>query len=116
MQRFYTLLTERAEECDWLRLLFLSVNGRRIAASFAAIYDKRLFLLKTGYDPEFARCSPFKLLTYFAVQYAFEAGLSESRLSWRHRAVEARVDDDDPVRTTGCLCLPARHAAGCSIR
>ena len=37
----------------------------------------RLFLLKTGYDPEFAKCSPFKLLTYFAVQHAFETGLRE---------------------------------------
>jgi CelD/BcsL family acetyltransferase involved in cellulose biosynthesis len=33
--------------------------------------------LKTGYDPEFAKCSPFKLLTYFAVRHAFEQGYSE---------------------------------------
>jgi len=77
VRQFYTLLAERAGECSWLRLLFLSVNGRRIAASFAAIYANRLFLLKTGYDSQFGKCSPFKLLTYFAVQYAFEAGLSE---------------------------------------
>jgi CelD/BcsL family acetyltransferase involved in cellulose biosynthesis len=77
VQRFYTLLTERARECSWLRLLFLTVNGRRIATSYAAIYDGRLFLLKTGYDPAFAKCSPFKLLTHFAVQHAFEAGLCE---------------------------------------
>jgi CelD/BcsL family acetyltransferase involved in cellulose biosynthesis len=77
VQRFYTLLAERAAECSWLRLLFLSVNGRRIAGAFAAIYDRRLFLLKTGYDPDFAKCSPFKLLVYFAVQHAFELGLTE---------------------------------------
>jgi CelD/BcsL family acetyltransferase involved in cellulose biosynthesis len=77
VRRFYSLLAERASECRWLRLLFLSVNGRRIAASFAAIYDRRLFLLKTGYDPEFAQCSPFKLLTSFAVRHAFESGLTE---------------------------------------
>ena len=77
VQRFYTLLMERASQCPWLRLLFLSVNGRRIATSVAAIYDNRLFLLKTGYDPEFAKCSPFKLLTSFALQHATETGLSE---------------------------------------
>jgi CelD/BcsL family acetyltransferase involved in cellulose biosynthesis len=77
VHRFYTLLTERAEECPWLRLLFLSVGGRRIATSYAAVYANTLFLLKTGYDPEFAKCSPFKLLTYFAVRYAFEQGYSE---------------------------------------
>ncbi len=77
VERFYALLTQRAEECRWLRLLFLSVKGRRIAASFAAIYDRRMFLLKTGYDPAFAKCSPFKLLTYFAVQHAVSTGLTE---------------------------------------
>jgi hypothetical protein len=77
VQRFYTLLTERANECPWLRLLFLSVGGRRIATSYAAVYANRLFLLKTGYDPEFAKCSPFKMLTYFALQHAFEQRYSE---------------------------------------
>lgn len=72
VQRFYTLLTERAHECPWLRLLFLSVGGRRIATSYAAVYANKLFLLKTGYDPAFAKCSPFKLLTYFALQHAFD--------------------------------------------
>ena len=71
------MLTERAEECPWLRLLFLSVGGRRIATSFAAVYANKLFLLKTGYDPEFAKCSPFKLLTSFAVRHAFEQRYSE---------------------------------------
>lgn len=77
VQRFYALLTGRGSACSWLRLLFLSVGGQRIAASYAAIYANRLFFLKTGYDPAFAKCSPFKLLTYFAVRRAFETGLSE---------------------------------------
>ena len=77
VQRFYTLMTERAHECPWLRLLFLSVGGRRIATCYAAVYANRLFLLKTGYDPEFAKCSPFKMLTYFALQHAFDKRYSE---------------------------------------
>jgi CelD/BcsL family acetyltransferase involved in cellulose biosynthesis len=77
VEQFYTLLTERAGECPWLRLLFLSVGGRRIATAYAAVYANRLFLLKTGYDPAFAKCSPFKLLTYFAVKHACEQGYSE---------------------------------------
>jgi CelD/BcsL family acetyltransferase involved in cellulose biosynthesis len=77
VKRFYTLLTDRAEECSWLRLLFLTVDGRRIAGAYAAVYANRLFLLKTGYDPAFAKCSPFKLLTYFALEYAFEQGFCE---------------------------------------
>jgi CelD/BcsL family acetyltransferase involved in cellulose biosynthesis len=74
---FYTQLADRATRSGWLRLLFLNVGGRRIATSYGAIFQDRLFLFKTGYDPEYATCSPFKLLTYFAVRHAYEEGLTE---------------------------------------
>jgi CelD/BcsL family acetyltransferase involved in cellulose biosynthesis len=77
VQRFYTVLAERAAARGWLRLLFLTVDGRRIATSYGSRYANRLFLFKTGYDPAYAQCSPFKLLTSFAVQQAFAEGLSE---------------------------------------
>lgn len=77
VRRFYTLLAERASARGWLRLLFLTVDGRRIASSYGSRYANRLFLLKTGYDSAHAQCSPFKLLTYFALQNAFAEGLSE---------------------------------------
>jgi CelD/BcsL family acetyltransferase involved in cellulose biosynthesis len=77
IQRFYTLLAERASARGWLRLMFLCAGGRRIATSYGARYGNRLFLFKTGYDPEFATCAPFKLLTYFAIQAAYREGLSE---------------------------------------
>jgi CelD/BcsL family acetyltransferase involved in cellulose biosynthesis len=77
VQRFYTVLTERAAERGWLELLFLKVGDRRIATSYGSTYDGRLFLFKTGYDPEYATCSPFKLLTYFAIQHAYANGLRE---------------------------------------
>jgi CelD/BcsL family acetyltransferase involved in cellulose biosynthesis len=77
VRNFYTLLADRAAACGWLRLVFLTVGGRRIAMSYGAIYDDRLFLFKTGYDREFHTCSPFKLLTYFAAQEGFARGLRE---------------------------------------
>jgi CelD/BcsL family acetyltransferase involved in cellulose biosynthesis len=77
VRRFYTLLADRAAACGWLRLVFLTVGGRRIAVSYGAVYDDRLFLFKTGYDREFHTCSPFKLLTYFAAQEGFARGLRE---------------------------------------
>jgi CelD/BcsL family acetyltransferase involved in cellulose biosynthesis len=77
VQKFYTLLAERAADRGWLQLLFLTVGGRRIAVSYSAVYDGRLFLLKTGHDREFHACSPFKLLTYFATQEAYARGLHE---------------------------------------
>jgi CelD/BcsL family acetyltransferase involved in cellulose biosynthesis len=77
VERFYTQLAERATARGWLRLLFLTVGGRRIATSYGSCYGGRLFLFKTGYDPEYATCSPFKLLTYFAIQAAYAEGLTE---------------------------------------
>ena len=77
VMRFYTQLAERATARGWLRLLFLTVGGQRIATSYGSCYRGRLFLFKTGYDPEYATCSPFKLLTYFAIQAAYAEGLTE---------------------------------------
>lgn len=77
VQKFYTLLAERAADRGWLRLVFLTAGGRRIAVSYSAVYDGRLFLLKTGHDREFHTCSPFKLLTYFAAQDGYAHGLRE---------------------------------------
>jgi CelD/BcsL family acetyltransferase involved in cellulose biosynthesis len=77
VERFYTDLAARAAASGWLRLLFLTVGGQRIATSYGASYRGRLFLFKTGYDPGYAKCSPFKLLTYFAIQDAFSGGLRE---------------------------------------
>ena len=93
VERFYRLLAERATARGWLRLLFLTAGGRRIATSYGSCYRGRLFLFKTGYDPEYATCSPFKLLTYFAIQAAYAEGLTEIdflgdaepwKLEWTH--------------------------------
>ena len=77
VQRFYTLLGDRAADQGWLRLLFLTVNGRRIATSYGSRYQDRLSFFKTGYDPEYAKYAPFKLLTYFAIKDGYADGLRE---------------------------------------
>ena len=77
VRRFYTLLAERAAERGWLRLMFLTVGGLRIATAYAARVDGRLFLVKTGYDPDYAACAPFKILTWFAIQRAYADGVGE---------------------------------------
>jgi CelD/BcsL family acetyltransferase involved in cellulose biosynthesis len=77
VERFYRLLADRATAAGWLRLMFLTVGGRRIATSYGSCFGGRLFLFKTGYDPEYATCSPFKLLTFFAIQSAYAERLTE---------------------------------------
>ena len=77
VQRFYAALIERGTKAGWLQLLFLRLGTKRIAVSYGACFGRRLFLFKTGYDPEFATYAPFKLLTYFAIQDACARGLTE---------------------------------------
>jgi CelD/BcsL family acetyltransferase involved in cellulose biosynthesis len=75
--RFYEKLAEVGAERGWLRLIFLTVGGRRIAFSYALEYDRRLYGLKTGYDPDFARCSPGSLLFHHILRTAFEGDVVE---------------------------------------
>jgi CelD/BcsL family acetyltransferase involved in cellulose biosynthesis len=77
IQRFYSCLAERMTTRGWLRLHFLTVQGRRIATSYSLAAGKRLYLCKTGYDPAYETCSPFKVLMHFLVRHAFAEGLAE---------------------------------------
>lgn len=74
--RFYTALARHGAAVG-LRHFFLTVGGRRIAAAWATRYRDRLVLLKTGYDPAFAACSPFKVLTDLALRDAWATGVEE---------------------------------------
>ena len=77
VHRFYARLADCAAARGWLRLMFLTVGGRRVATAYGACFDGRLFLFKTGYDPDYAACSPFKLLTCDAIRAAYAEGLRE---------------------------------------
>lgn len=70
--RFYTVLAERAAARGWLRLEFLTVNGRRVAVAIGVLYRNRLYSLKTGYDPALSMHSPGQLLWWLSLQQAFE--------------------------------------------
>jgi CelD/BcsL family acetyltransferase involved in cellulose biosynthesis len=77
VQRFYSLMLQRGADRGWLELSFLTVDGRRIATALTARYQGRLFLVKTGYDPTYEKCAPFKILTYLTLRNGFESGLAE---------------------------------------
>jgi len=94
IRQFYARLAERMADRGWLRLMFLNVNGRRIATSYTIEHNRRLFLCKTGYDPDYNTCSPFKLLMHFIVRYAFAEGAHEIDLlgdsePWKEEWTEA---------------------------
>ncbi|HEY3486706.1 MAG TPA: GNAT family N-acetyltransferase, partial [Gammaproteobacteria bacterium] len=77
IERFYRLFAEQAANMGILRLLFLTLNGSRIAFSYALYRQQRLYVLKSGYDPAFAQYSPSHLLCYFAIQGGFDHGMEE---------------------------------------
>jgi CelD/BcsL family acetyltransferase involved in cellulose biosynthesis len=74
IQRFYTTLAERAAARGWLRLQFLKVGDRRVAFAYCLAYEKRMYLLKPGFDPEYAAFSPGTLLCYLALQEIHASG------------------------------------------
>lgn len=76
LHRFYAKFAQIAAQRGWLRLQFLTLNGRRIAFHYCLRYKNNHFLLKPGYDPNYAPYSPSNLLCYFVLRDAFENGLS----------------------------------------
>jgi CelD/BcsL family acetyltransferase involved in cellulose biosynthesis len=77
LRLFYTRLAERMAPQGRLRLHFLTVDGRRIAFGYSLFHEKRLYLLKPGYDPQYAQLSPSSLLQLKVLQDAFARGLAE---------------------------------------
>ncbi|HEX5055618.1 MAG TPA: GNAT family N-acetyltransferase [Gammaproteobacteria bacterium] len=77
VEAFYRAFARRAAATGMLRLIFLTVGGRRIAFAYALQYCKKLYALKTGYDPEYSYYSPYNLLCYLVYQNGFERGLDE---------------------------------------
>jgi CelD/BcsL family acetyltransferase involved in cellulose biosynthesis len=59
-----------------LRLCFLRIGDRRVAMQIAMIAGGGFWLLKVGYDAEFAKCSPGVLLLRDSLASAAAAGLS----------------------------------------
>jgi CelD/BcsL family acetyltransferase involved in cellulose biosynthesis len=75
LRRFYTLLAERAAEQGWLRLQFLKLDDKRIAFAYCLTYAKRMYLLKPGFDPEYAAFSPGNLLFFLALEECHSSDL-----------------------------------------
>jgi CelD/BcsL family acetyltransferase involved in cellulose biosynthesis len=74
---FYRDLARRFARAGQLSLTFLRSGGRRIAGHFALEDKRAYYLLKPGYDPEFAQFGPGHLLIYEAARDARERGLVE---------------------------------------
>lgn len=62
---------------NMLRLCFMKLGGKNIAAVLCFIYNKQLLLYNSGYDPSFNSLSPGFILKSYMIKYAIEQGLEK---------------------------------------
>jgi len=74
---FYTRWADTAAKNGWLRLSFLTINGRRVAFDYSIHYNNRLYCMKIGYDPAYSQYSVGQILCSKILQQCFEDGVSE---------------------------------------
>jgi len=115
-RRFYTLLARRAARRDWLRLNFLRIGARRVAFDFTLRYGRRHFLLKSGYDAEYAQVSPSSLLVRTVLERAFDRGDEEFDFlggsdAWKTAWTRATRPHDWLYLMPPSLSLRLMHAA-----
>lgn len=72
---FFTRYSEMACDRGTLLICFLEVNGNPVATILGIEYAQRLWILKIGYDEQWALGSPGIQLTMETIRYAFEQGL-----------------------------------------
>lgn len=73
-RRFYENLAEWAADQGWLRLSFLRVGEKGVAFQYGFEASGTYYFLKGGYDPEYSRFAPGKLLLRALLQRAFTTG------------------------------------------
>ena len=74
-ERFYRSIARWGVDEGMLHLAFLRVDGRAIAFDFSLETPRAHFLLKTGFDPEWGRYGPGRLLRREMLARAFSLGL-----------------------------------------
>jgi CelD/BcsL family acetyltransferase involved in cellulose biosynthesis len=75
--QFYSLLARRAARRGWLRMHFLRIGERRVAFDYTLRYANRAYMLKAGYDSEYASISPSSLLVRAVLERAFSDKVEE---------------------------------------
>jgi CelD/BcsL family acetyltransferase involved in cellulose biosynthesis len=94
---FYRAVAKWAAERGWLRLAFLRLDGQAFAFDFCIEDNGIHYLLKTGYDPAYARFAPGMILRYEMLARAFSIGLRSYeflgadepwKLEWTHTTRE----------------------------
>jgi CelD/BcsL family acetyltransferase involved in cellulose biosynthesis len=90
IQGFYRRFSQLACEQGILRILLMKCGDQTAAVQLGVEYKNRFWLLKMGYDQNFARYSPGELLIIESLRLAAERGLEAYEFtgtpeSWTHK-------------------------------
>lgn len=70
IRKFYETYSSQASKKGELRICFLCIDNQAIAMQIALERNDRFWLLKIGYNEQYAKCSPGMLLMYETIVYA----------------------------------------------
>ena len=124
-RRFYADVARWAAGRGWLRLAFLRLDGRAIAAELDLECCDSLYALKSGFDPEYRGFGPGQLLTRDCIELACDAGLSTYeflgtdepyKMQWTDERRERVRVRSFPRTVSGDLSALARHHAQPLVR
>ena len=87
--KFFQFYARDAAELGFLRLCFLKINNKPIAAQIGIVYAGRFWSLKIGYDEKYSKCSPGILMMNEMIRYSFNNKLEAVELlgsdeQWLH--------------------------------
>ncbi len=74
---FYRQILRTAAKQGWLRIYFLTLGGKRIAVRMALLFRNKVYMLKSGYDPQYAAYSPGHLLCHKILDEAWRLKFEE---------------------------------------
>jgi CelD/BcsL family acetyltransferase involved in cellulose biosynthesis len=112
--RFYGALSRVFARRQRLTLAFLRAQGRRIAAQLALEDATTFYLLKTGYDPEYAHFGPGQLLVRETAADAHCRGLQ--RYDLLGRATAWKMKWTDQTRSHVAVTVYAPTPRGRALR
>jgi CelD/BcsL family acetyltransferase involved in cellulose biosynthesis len=111
-EAFHVDFAEQAFELGWLRLRFLDLDGRPVAALYNIRFGGAEYFYQAGRDPdpELDRASVGLLLHAHAIQDAIGDGLREYRMLRGDEPYKYRFADRDPGLTSVSVARTARGA------
>ena len=93
-QAFHRTFAEAASRHDWLRLAFMEIDGKPVAASYGWNVGGRYGDYNGGFHPDWAKTSVGLLLMVHTLRCAFEEGANEYDFLLGDESYKSRFSED----------------------